>query len=64
VLLRDQGRCQIKGKHCQTLANTVNHKIPKSQGGTDDPNNLEAACGWCNSSQGAPTLDPEPLGRW
>lgn len=64
VLERDNHRCQLKLKFCQVTANTVNHKLAKSQGGTDHPSNLEAACGWCNSSLGAAVSDPEPLGRW
>jgi 5-methylcytosine-specific restriction protein A len=63
VLVRDQHRCQIQGPKCVTVATTVDHITAKSQGGTDDPSNLRAACGPCNSSRGDGT-DPEPLARW
>ncbi len=61
VLVRDGYRCLIKGPNCTIVATTADHVIPKSQGGTDDPANLRAACGPCNQSRGAGASDPEPL---
>lgn len=37
--------------YCGTPADTVDHLIPKSQGGTDDPTNLVPACRPCNSAK-------------
>lgn len=34
--------------YCGDEANTVDHIIPSSRGGTDDPMNLVAACNLCN----------------
>ena len=34
--------------YCGDEANTVDHVIPQSRGGTDDPMNLVAACKTCN----------------
>ncbi|WP_425564992.1 HNH endonuclease [Pseudolysinimonas kribbensis] len=35
------------------LAATVDHLLPRSMGGTDDPSNLATAHLSCNSSRGA-----------
>jgi 5-methylcytosine-specific restriction protein A len=32
---------------------TVDHKVPKARGGTDDPDNLWALCRACNSTKGS-----------
>lgn len=37
---------------------TVEHMLPRSKGGTDDPANLARACKPCNSRKGA------KVGRW
>lgn len=39
IMRRDQGICYLCGK---PGADTVDHKVPVSQGGTDDPSNLGA----------------------
>ncbi|HEY6004453.1 MAG TPA: HNH endonuclease signature motif containing protein [Anaeromyxobacter sp.] len=39
---RDLGRCQVPG--CSRRAVHAHHIIPRSQGGTDDPENLVALC--------------------
>ena len=41
--------------YCGDEANTVDHVIPMSKGGTDDPNNLVAACSNCNYKLGNKT---------
>lgn len=54
VLKRDQHLCQpchIEGR--LTVANQVDHIIPKARGGTDDPTNLQAICGWCHKKKTA-----------
>ena len=38
--------------YCGDDANTVDHIIPISKGGTDDPMNLVAACSRCNYAFG------------
>lgn len=45
VLARDNHVCQI----CKAAqANEVDHIVPRSKGGSDDPSNLQAACDPCN----------------
>ena len=36
---------------------TIDHIIPRSRGGTDDPDNLQLLCGACNSTKGNRTQD-------
>jgi hypothetical protein len=31
----------------------IDHRVPRSKGGTNDPHNLVLACGSCNSIKGA-----------
>lgn len=38
---------------------TIEHLIPRSKNGTDDPANLRPACHWCNQSRGN-SLGPPP----
>jgi len=49
ILIRDGYCCQYCGSENAT---TVDHVIPISKGGTDDPENLVAACSRCNYSKG------------
>lgn len=37
---------------CGYPANTVDHLIPASKGGSDKPSNLAASCGECNTKRG------------
>jgi 5-methylcytosine-specific restriction endonuclease McrA len=48
ILIRDGYLCQ----YCGNDATTVDHVIPISKGGTDEPDNLLAACTRCNYSKG------------
>lgn len=36
---------------------TVDHKIPRSRGGADSPDNWVSACGKCNGRKGALTVE-------
>ncbi|TRZ84908.1 MAG: HNH endonuclease [Streptomycetaceae bacterium] len=49
ILIRDGYCCQYCGSEDAT---TVDHVVPISKGGTDDPDNLVAACTRCNYSKG------------
>lgn len=58
ILDRDGWRCQLCGvsiargvKASHVLAATVDHVIPRSQGGLDDPENLRAAHRGCNAAR-------------
>lgn len=37
---------------CRGIADTADHIVPLSAGGTNDAHNLQPACGPCNSSKG------------
>ena len=56
VLIRDDHAC----RYCDEPATHVDHIIPRCQGGTDDFDNLAAACQHCNLSKGGRT--PEQAG--
>ena len=45
ILIRDSYCCQYCGEENAT---TVDHVIPISRGGTDEPDNLVACCSRCN----------------
>jgi 5-methylcytosine-specific restriction endonuclease McrA len=47
VLQRDYYTCH----YCGQEANTVDHLIPISKGGTDEATNMVAACVQCNSAK-------------
>jgi len=48
ILIRDSYLCQ----YCGRDANSIDHLIPVSKGGTDDEWNLLSCCISCNSSRG------------
>lgn len=49
ILQRDDYRCQVCGRGASaTLTLEVDHKVPRSKGGTDDPSNLWTLCFDCN----------------
>lgn len=50
ILKRDGFRCQYCGHKATDL--TIDHIIPKSRGGTDNWENLVAACHKCNNRKG------------
>jgi len=47
ILKRDAETCA----YCGAEADTVDHIIPASMGGTTDPSNLIAACNRCNGTK-------------
>lgn len=58
VLTRDGWRCQLNGPRCQGEAHTVDHLVARKHGGTDDLDNLVAACAPCNYAKGAGAFSP------
>ena len=50
---RAQGRCELCGIPHEERALDVDHILPRSAGGTDDPDNLQALCWRCNQDKGA-----------
>lgn len=51
----------LDGASCRACAATdyltIDHNIPLSRGGTDDPENLQPLCSRCNSAKGSKTMD-------
>ena len=68
ILERDEHTCQ----YCNKRGNTVDHVVPRAQGGTSSPTNLVAACLACNQKKGnrtpeqanMPLLRPIRAARW
>ena len=46
------GHCNGCGTHFEKQHLTIDHKIPKSAGGTDHPDNIQLLCHHCNSIKG------------
>lgn len=69
ILERDEHICQYCG--CKK-ANTVDHVMPRSRGGSSSPTNLVASCLSCNQKKadrtpeeaGMPLLHPVRAARW
>lgn len=55
VFRRDAFTCNYCGYHGTTRTLEVDHRIPVSRGGTDDPTNLVTACWSCNREKGTMT---------
>ncbi len=51
VLMRDRYTCQLRLPGCTTRATTVDHVVPRSEGGKSLMSNLVAACGSCNRAK-------------
>ncbi|MGY5308727.1 HNH endonuclease [Nocardia gipuzkoensis] len=60
VLRRDNYTCRYCGAKAETSPLTVDHVVPVSLGGGDDPSNLVAACADCNSGKTS-TVPDQPL---
>lgn len=48
IFARDGNRC-VSCEATEDL--TIDHIVPRSKGGTDDPSNLRVLCGYCNSQR-------------
>lgn len=60
IYRRDEGRCRICGRMCvpkdaggtdRSAWPHIDHVIPRSRGGSDDPENLQLTCGSCNAAK-------------
>nr|WLJ25466.1 MAG: HNH endonuclease [Corynebacterium phage HS01] len=60
ILRRDNFRCHYCGSEAAQTDLHVDHVVPQSLGGTNDPSNLVTACAECNSGKAGRTLD-EPV---
>ena len=64
ILRRDNFRCVYCGRGAEDGAKLqVDHVVPSSRGGTDDPGNLRTACKMCNTSKGARVM-PDVIKRF
>ncbi len=54
---RDNNRCQYCGKHFSTKELTLDHVVPRVQGGSHTWENLVCACVRCNARKGGRTPD-------
>lgn len=57
ILKRDGFRCRYCGADAVQAVLHVDHVIPSSRGGTDDPQNLITACAACNGGKSDIRLD-------
>jgi 5-methylcytosine-specific restriction endonuclease McrA len=55
IYARDQNRCQYCGKHFSTKELTLDHVVPRVQGGENSWTNLVCACVKCNARKGGRT---------
>ena len=53
VIDRDGTSCYLCGLQCYEHEIHIDHVIPRSRGGSDDPSNLKVACWLCNMRKGA-----------
>lgn len=52
ILMRDRFRCQYCGMKGTAFELTLDHIVPRSRGGSTEPENLCAACFACNQRKG------------
>jgi 5-methylcytosine-specific restriction endonuclease McrA len=57
IYIRDKYRCQYCGDHKQAGELTLDHILPRAQGGESTPQNLVTACVPCNQRKGNRTPD-------
>lgn len=61
VALRDNFTCQYCGARPGHAEIEIDHLVPVSMRGSDNPENLVAACKKCNRTKGASILFPESM---
>ncbi len=61
TLIRDSFTCQIALPQCTVTATQADHIVPRWNGGTDELDNLQAACAHCNKVKGGGFLDIKRL---
>lgn len=52
IYIRDRYRCQYCGDHKSAADLTLDHILPRAQGGATNPQNLVSACVRCNQRKG------------
>ena len=57
ILRRDGYACRYCGQSAPDVKLTVDHVVPTSLGGTDDPTNLVACCSDCNAGKTSTSPD-------
>ncbi|MCA9304879.1 MAG: HNH endonuclease [Phycisphaerales bacterium] len=57
LFARDHNRCQYCGGHFPTNELSIDHVVPRTQGGPDTWENLVCSCVRCNSRKGGRTPD-------
>lgn len=57
ILRRDNHTCRYCGRSAPEVKLTVDHVVPETLGGSDDPGNLVAACADCNSGKSSMPAD-------
>ena len=57
LFARDRNQCQYCGQHFPTSELTLDHVVPRTQGGGDTWENLVCACVPCNARKGGRTPD-------
>ena len=55
--MKTDGHCAYCGKKLNPFRFHVDHMVPRSQGGTNAPDNLAAACSTCNHRKKAKTVE-------
>lgn len=55
LFARDRNQCQYCGKHFPTSELSIDHVIPRAQGGGDSWENLVCSCVKCNAKKGGRT---------
>ncbi len=55
LFARDHNRCQYCGQHLPTSELSIDHVVPRAQGGGDSWTNLVCACVACNAKKGGRT---------
>ena len=60
ILNRDNNRCRACG-FSDTLTIEVDHIVPRTLNGSDDSDNLQALCHFCNNVKGNVLIDSLPI---